>query len=96
MAFRHLGNKAAAEDAVLDALLAAYQHISQFRGQAKLSTWVSAMVIHSAGMLANSTFRWMELTERRDTISLSGCPLSGRILKLSIARPNCGSMPRGG
>jgi RNA polymerase sigma-70 factor (ECF subfamily) len=49
-ALRHLGNPADAEDAVQDALLSAYKHLSQFRGQARLSTWMSAIVINSAWM----------------------------------------------
>jgi RNA polymerase sigma-70 factor, ECF subfamily len=49
-AFRHLGNAADAEDAVQDALLSAYKHLSQFRGQARISTWLSAIVINSARM----------------------------------------------
>ena len=47
-AFRYLGNAADAEDAVQDALLSAYKHISQFRRQARLSTWLTAIVINSA------------------------------------------------
>ena len=49
-AFRYLGNAADAEDAVQDALLSAYKHIGQFRGQARVSTWLSAIVINSALM----------------------------------------------
>src|SRR5580698_8082918 len=49
-AFRYLGNAADAEDAVQDALLSAYTHLSEFRGQARISTWLSAIVINSARM----------------------------------------------
>src|ERR1700678_4797178 len=49
-AFRYLGNAADAEDAVQDALLSAYKHLSEFRGQARISTWLSAIVINSARM----------------------------------------------
>lgn len=49
-AFRLLGNAADAEDAVQDALLAAYTHIDQFRGQSKMSTWLLAIVHNSARM----------------------------------------------
>jgi RNA polymerase sigma-70 factor (ECF subfamily) len=49
-AFRYLGNAADAEDAVQDALLAAYKHLSQFRRQARMSTWLTAIVINSARM----------------------------------------------
>src|ERR1700758_2542409 len=50
IAFRYLGNAADAEDAVQDALLSAYKHIGQFRGQARISMWLSAIVINSALM----------------------------------------------
>ena len=49
-AFRYLRNAADAEDAVQDALLSAYKHLSEFRGQARISTWLSAIVINSARM----------------------------------------------
>src|SRR4029077_21255596 len=39
-ALRFLGNASDAEDAVQDALLSAYRHLGQFRGQAQLSTWL--------------------------------------------------------
>jgi RNA polymerase sigma-70 factor (ECF subfamily) len=45
-----LGNIADAEDAVQDALLSALTHVDQFRGQAKMSTWLTAIVINSARM----------------------------------------------
>jgi RNA polymerase sigma-70 factor (ECF subfamily) len=49
-AFRYLGNVADAEDAVQDALLSALKHMSQFRGDAQMSTWLTAIVINSARM----------------------------------------------
>jgi RNA polymerase sigma-70 factor, ECF subfamily len=49
-AYRLLGNKADAEDAVQDALLAACKHLNQFRGDAQLSTWLTAIVINCARM----------------------------------------------
>src|SRR6267154_6138195 len=49
-AFRLLGNGADAEDAVQDALLAAYKHINQFRGQSQISTWLTAIVRNCALM----------------------------------------------
>jgi RNA polymerase sigma-70 factor, ECF subfamily len=49
-AFRYLGNVADAEDAVQDALLSAHKHVSQFRGEARMSTWLTAIVINSARM----------------------------------------------
>lgn len=49
-AYRVLGNTADAEDAVQDALLAACKHLSQFRGEAQLSTWLTTIVINCARM----------------------------------------------
>lgn len=49
-AYRLLGNTADAEDAVQDALLSAYKHLDQFRGQAQMSTWLSSIVINAAKM----------------------------------------------
>jgi RNA polymerase sigma-70 factor, ECF subfamily len=45
-AYRILGNAADAEDAVQDALLAAYTHLHQFRGQAQISTWMTTIVLN--------------------------------------------------
>src|SRR5437879_1645610 len=49
-AYRFLGNAADAEDAVQDALLSAYKHLDQFRGQAQMSTWLVAIVSNCARM----------------------------------------------
>jgi RNA polymerase sigma-70 factor (ECF subfamily) len=49
-AYRFLGNTADAEDAVQEALLSACKHIDQFRGDAQVSTWLTAIVCNSARM----------------------------------------------
>jgi RNA polymerase sigma-70 factor, ECF subfamily len=49
-AYRFLGNAADAEDAVQDALLSAYKHLDQFKGQAQMSTWLTAIVTNCARM----------------------------------------------
>jgi len=49
-ALRYLGNTHDAEDAVQAALLSAYRHLAQFRGQAKMSSWLTAIVINAARM----------------------------------------------
>jgi RNA polymerase sigma-70 factor (ECF subfamily) len=49
-ALRYLGNAADAEDAVQDALLSAHRHVRQFRGESRMSTWLTAIVINSARM----------------------------------------------
>jgi RNA polymerase sigma-70 factor (ECF subfamily) len=49
-AYRILGNRADAEDAVQDALLAAYAHLDQFKGQSEMSTWLTA-IVHNCALL---------------------------------------------
>lgn len=49
-ALRLLGNRADAEDAVQEALLAAHKHLHQFRGQSQMSTWVTTIVSNCARM----------------------------------------------
>jgi RNA polymerase sigma-70 factor (ECF subfamily) len=49
-ALRLLGNAADAEDVVQEALLAAYKHIDQFRGQSQMSTWLTTIVSNCARM----------------------------------------------
>lgn len=61
MASRLLGNTADAEDAVQDALLSACKHLGQFRGEAKLSTWLAAIVTNTSRM---------QLRRRRGHLSL--------------------------
>ena len=49
-AFRLVGNAADAEDVVQEALLAASKHIDQFRGQSRMSTWLTTIVCNCARM----------------------------------------------
>jgi len=61
-AFRLLENKADAEDAVQDALLAAYKHLNQFRGDARMSTWLHAIVANCARMQLRKRPRQIHLS----------------------------------
>ena len=47
-AYRYLGNAHDAEDAVQDAFLSAYKHLDQFKGSAKMTTWLTSIVTNSA------------------------------------------------
>jgi RNA polymerase sigma-70 factor, ECF subfamily len=49
-AYRQLGNAADAEDAVQDAMLAAFVHLDQFKGQAQMSTWLTSIVTNCGRM----------------------------------------------
>jgi RNA polymerase sigma-70 factor (ECF subfamily) len=48
IALRQLENRADAEDAVQDAFLSAYKHLDQFKRQARMSTWLTTIVLNSA------------------------------------------------
>jgi len=61
-AYRLLGNKADAEDAVQDALLAALKHLNQFRGEAQFSTWLTAIVINCAKMHLRKRLRYTHVS----------------------------------
>jgi RNA polymerase sigma-70 factor (ECF subfamily) len=47
-AYRFVGDPQDAEDAVQDALLSAYKHLDQFKGTAKMTTWLTSIVTNSA------------------------------------------------
>jgi RNA polymerase sigma-70 factor, ECF subfamily len=84
-AYRLLGNTADAEDAVQDALLAAYTHLDQFRGQSKLSTWLSAIVYNSARMQLRSRLRHVHVSLDEPVGEDPGNSVSQR---LADRRPN--------
>lgn len=66
-AYRFLGNATDAEDAVQDALLSAYKHLAQFRGQAQISTWLTSIVTNAALMkLRQRRGVWLSLDQRRE------------------------------
>jgi len=50
-AFRILGNREDAEDALQDGFLSAVRHFDQFEGRSKLSTWLTRVVINAALMV---------------------------------------------
>src|SRR5258708_27154198 len=74
-AFQFLGNATDAEDAVQDALLSACKHLGQFRGQAQLSTWLTAIVTNAARMQLRRRHRgsYLSLEEQKgeDGLTLS-------------------------
>lgn len=78
-AYRLLGNKADAEDAVQDALLAAYTHIDQFRGQSKMSTWLAAIVHNCARMELRRRLRHVHVSLDERTGEAEEQPISQRL-----------------
>ena len=61
-ALRVLGNPDDAEDAVQEALLAAYRHIDQFRGQSQMTTWLTTIVRNCALMQLRKRPRQIHLS----------------------------------
>ena len=75
-AYRLLGNKADAEDAVQDALLSAFKHLNQFRGKAQVSTWLTAIVINCARMQLRKRSRHIHISLESRIGEGQECPLS--------------------
>ena len=59
-------NEAEAEDVVQDAFLSAYQHLAQFAGRAKFSTWLSRIALHRAFAAAAQSKRHVSLDDDCD------------------------------
>jgi RNA polymerase sigma-70 factor, ECF subfamily len=71
-----LGNAADAEDAVQDALLAAYVHLDQFKGQSEMSTWLTSIVQNCARL---------QLRRRRRHVEVPLDEPTGEIKTLSVS-----------
>src|SRR3974390_2264112 len=64
-----LGSDADAEDAVQEAYIAAYLHVAAFRGDAKVLTWLTRIVVNQALARRRSRLRdrsVVPFAERRD------------------------------
>jgi len=66
VALRRLNNMADAEDAVQDAFLSAWKNLDRFRGQARMSTWMTMVVMNSARMIARKRARFPVSLEFQD------------------------------
>ena len=84
-AYRILGNAADAEDAVQDALLAAYTHLHQFRGQALISTWLTTIVLNCARLQLRRRARHVQVSLEEATGEPQPLSVSER---LADHRPN--------
>jgi RNA polymerase sigma-70 factor (ECF subfamily) len=78
-AYRILGNAADAEDAVQDALLAAYTHLEQFRGQAQISTWLTTIVLNCARLQIRQRLRHVQVSLDECTADLQPVSVSERL-----------------
>jgi RNA polymerase sigma-70 factor (ECF subfamily) len=65
-----------AEDAVQDAFLLAYKHVDEYRGQAKMSTWVTAIVINAARMKVRARSRQLHISLDQENREQEHRPLS--------------------
>jgi DNA-directed RNA polymerase specialized sigma24 family protein len=72
----HLSNVAGAEDALRDPLLSAVTHVQQLSGQAKVSAWLTTIVINSARLKLRRRVTWLNRAARR---SQRTEPLSPRV-----------------
>ena len=84
-AYRILGNAADAEDAVQEALLAAYAHLDQFRGQAQISTWLTTIVLNCARLQLRRRLRHVHVSLDESSEELKPVSVSER---LADNRPN--------
>jgi RNA polymerase sigma-70 factor, ECF subfamily len=64
-ALRVLGNNEDAEDALQEGLLSAFQNLHRFEGRARLSTWLTRIVINAARMRRRSlrAHEWQSIDE---------------------------------
>ncbi len=68
-AYRILGEEASAEDALQETLLNVYRGLSSFRGDSKVSTWISRITVNVClGMLRRGR-NWQSLDADEDTTS---------------------------
>ena len=79
IALRVLGNAADAEDAVQDAFLSAYKHLDQFKGQAQMSTWLTAIVVNKARMKVRQRSRRLHITLDAEDQNQNRHPLSDAV-----------------
>jgi len=84
-AYRLLGNAADAEDAVQEALLAAYTHLDQFKGQSQLGTWLTSIVLNCARMQLRRRTRHVHVSLDESTRELQPVSMSEQI---ADHRPN--------
>jgi RNA polymerase sigma-70 factor (ECF subfamily) len=75
-AYRILGNASDADDAVQDALLAAYTHLNQFRGQAQISTWLTTIVLNCARLQLRQRLRHFQVSLDESTGKLQPVSVS--------------------
>ncbi|MGE5205834.1 MAG: RNA polymerase sigma factor [Chlamydiota bacterium] len=79
VAYSILRNDAEAEDVMQDAYVRAYQHLDQFAGRARFSTWLTRIAVHEALARAQRRSRLQELDAE---------PYGGNMTPLSSTTPD--------
>src|SRR5260370_37992235 len=79
IAHRFLRDATDAEDAVQDALLRAYKHLNQFRGDSQLSTWITTIVCNCARMQLRRQPRQTYVSLDEPIGEERECPLSEQL-----------------
>ena len=79
VAYSILRNEAEAEDVMQDAYVRAYQHLDQFAGRARFSTWLTRIAVHEALARAQRRSRLQELDAE---------PYGGNMTPLSSNTPD--------
>lgn len=86
-----LRNDAEAEDAVEDAYVRAYEHLSQFAGRAAFSTWLTRILIHEAYARKRRSMR-VEGFEDREGVTVMEVPATGLNPEQHAANSELGSL----
>ncbi len=77
-AYRILGEEASAEDALQETLLNVYRGLSNFRGDSKISTWISRITVNVClGMLRKGKGRQFVDLEDESTREIPAAPTPG-------------------
>lgn len=79
IAYRFLEDATDAEDAVQEALLTAYKHLNQFRGESQLSTWITTIVCNCARMQLRRRPRQTYVSLDEPIGEEGECALSGQL-----------------
>jgi RNA polymerase sigma factor (sigma-70 family) len=93
-AYRFLGNSADVEDAVQDALLSAYKHLHEFRGESELSTWLTSIVSNCARMQLRRRPRHVQVSleqpinEDHEYTLSERLRMADRLSRMNASRPN--------
>jgi DNA-directed RNA polymerase specialized sigma24 family protein len=96
--FGLLGSSSFAEDAVQEALLSAYKNLEQVRAQARMSTWLTAIVFNSARIHLRTLSRQTHVSlddcsEGRMTTRYWGdCRIADQVRKTRFAGPKTESI----